>query len=42
MQDELKFTKNKLSKIEKDIENILLAVAEGNRHTSLMDRISKL
>ena len=42
MQDELKFTKNKLSKIEKDIENILLAVAEGNRHASLMDRLSKL
>lgn len=42
MQDELKFNKNKLSKIEKDIENILLAVAEGNRHASLMDRLSKL
>lgn len=42
MQDELKFTKNKLAKIEKDIENILLAVAEGNRHASLMDRLSKL
>ncbi|WP_052953958.1 recombinase family protein [Clostridium sp. C8] len=42
MQDELRFTKNKLSKIEKDIENILLVVAEGNRHASLMDRLSKL
>ena len=42
MQEELKFTKNKLVKIEKDIENILLAVAEGNRHASLMDRLSKL
>lgn len=42
MQDELKFIKNKLSKIEKDIENILLAVAEGNRYVSLMDRLSKL
>lgn len=42
MQDELKFTKNKLAKIEKDIENILLAVAEGNRHASLMDRLAKL
>lgn len=42
MKDELKLTKNKLSKIEKDIENILLAVAEGNRHASLMDRLSKL
>src|SRR5690606_32806505 len=42
MQDELKFTKNNLVKIEKDIENILLAVAEGNRHASLMDRLSKL
>lgn len=42
MQDELKFTKNKLVKIENDIENILLAVAEGNRHASLMDRLSKL
>lgn len=31
-----------LIKIEKDIENILLAVAEGNRHASLMDRLSKL
>lgn len=42
MEDELKLTKNKLVKIEKDIENILLAVAEGNRHASLMDRLSKL
>lgn len=42
MQEELKFTKNKLVKIEKDIENILLAVAEGNMHASLMDRLSKL
>lgn len=30
MQYELKFTKNKLSKIEKYIENILLEVTEGN------------
>ena len=35
-------TKSKLAKIEKDIENILLAVAERNRHASLMDRLPKL
>lgn len=31
-----------MAKIEKDIENILLAVADGNRHASLMDRLWKL
>lgn len=42
LEDELKFSKTKLTKLEKDIENIVLAVAEGNRHASLMDRLSKL
>lgn len=42
MDDELKFQKNKLSKLEKEIENIISAVSEGNKHKSLMDRLTKL
>lgn len=42
LEEEIRFSKKKLLKVEKNIENILLAVAEGNRHSSLMDRLSKL
>lgn len=42
MEDESKYLRSKLSKVEKEIENIISAVAEGNKHKSLMDRLTKL